>query len=65
MGLPSGKLDVIERDKCNQQEDCLLEMISVWLRMTDPEPTWETLVDAVKHFDPQRAQEIYSKYIAQ
>lgn len=60
--IPAEDLDAIQRDNFYQQNDCLREMIKRWLRITDPAPTWEELVEAVRLIDSRRAEEIKLKY---
>ena len=57
LGISNDKLQAI---RCDEQHihDCLREMISEWLKTTDPQPTWNNLADAVKPFDPSKAKEI-------
>ena len=52
--------DKLQAIKCDEQQvnGCLREMISEWLKSTDPQPTWNNLADAIKPFDPQKAEEI-------
>ena len=47
LGLRVTTLDII-RQTYNRSEDQFTEMLSKWLRMTDPPPTWETLIAALK-----------------
>ena len=41
-------LKVIEKD-CNDVNSCFREMLSTWLRMIDPPPSWEGLMTALEH----------------
>ena len=54
------KNDDLHAINLNEKEDdnCLREMLSLWLKNTNPLPTWSTLADAVEHYDPAKAQEI-------
>lgn len=64
LGIPEGELNKIKRDNFNQSDDCLREMISKWLKMIDPEPTWDRLVNAVEKInEKKKAQDIKSKYL--
>lgn len=61
LGIPYEELEVIAHN-WNIPSDCLREMIKVWLKMVDPEPTWERLVEAVEIIYPQQAQVIRLKH---
>ena len=39
-------------------DDCLREMLSLWLKQIDPRPTRKTLIEAVETYDPKLAQKI-------
>ena len=60
LGLPWQILDAIkiEEDTIN---DCLLEMLSEWLKQVDLKPTWKELVDVVECIDIAKAEEIKKK----
>ena len=42
-------LEAIERNHHDQLDECLRTMLTEWLKQTDPEPTWEALVTALKN----------------
>ena len=42
LGIDIGTLDAIEKDR-RVVQDCLSELISTWLRKTDPRPTRATI----------------------
>ena len=44
--IPSGRLDNIEA-KHHDPEDCLREMLKVWLNQVDPPPTWASIINAL------------------
>lgn len=49
LGLKERDLKVIEQDHAKDGvEVCLREMLSLWLKMINPHPTWEGLVAALK-----------------
>jgi hypothetical protein len=39
-------------------------MLKEWLKMIDPPPSWEQLVDALKVIDECKAEELRRKYCA-
>jgi len=47
LGLPSGKLDVIERDKFYQTKDCCNAMLKKWLEM-DTTASWHKLFTVIE-----------------
>ena len=55
-------LDKIESDK-QRVNDCLLEMLSEWLKQVDPPPTWNDIADAVERVDLLKAEEIRKRSI--
>ena len=61
LDVPSAELNAISADY-NRTRDCLREMIMEWLKMVDPLPTWEILVEAVELIDPETAINIHTKY---
>jgi hypothetical protein len=63
LGLPPGKLDAIQQDY-RSSDDSLREMLKEWLKMIDPPPSWEQLVDALKVIDECKAEELRRKYCA-
>ena len=46
--IKAAELKVIEM-KCTDAGSCLGEMISIWLRMADPPPSWVGLITALEH----------------
>lgn len=57
IGLENHILENITKDEKGVQE-CLGKMLSEWLKIADPPPTWNNIIDAVQTVDPSRAQEI-------
>lgn len=43
-------------------EDCLHEMLSVWLKKVNPRPSWQMLAEKVKFFDETVAEKICDMY---
>ena len=48
LGVEETTLNIIKSDCDNKAETCFREMLSVWLKMTDPRPSWKALVAALK-----------------
>lgn len=56
--IPDEKLTSIVSERLPYAVDNLREMLRVWLKQTDPKPSWEAIVEAVKPFDAKKADEI-------
>ena len=56
--LENANLSRIESECRGVPDNCLREMLSMWLRQVDPPPTKSALVDAVETYDPTLAQKI-------
>ena len=48
LGVDYDTLAAIRRNFKNETDDCFTEMLSKWLRMTDPPPTYERLIAALE-----------------
>ena len=48
LGIDQTTLRVIERDHRDMTRRCFMEMLSEWLKMIDPFPSWEGLIVALK-----------------
>ena len=57
LGIKDNILREIRQNE-KQGYDCLREMLSEWLKIDNPPPTWNSLADAVKLFNSAIAQEI-------
>ena len=55
LDLDSGALDTIEYNESGKAEDCLREMLHLWIRQINPRPSWSALVEAIELFDPKKA----------
>lgn len=62
LDLPAGVLQTIAKDN-SRSRDCLREMLEVWLKQTDPRPTWKALAEAVKPIDPNLSKTITDKHV--
>lgn len=43
-----GTLEAIKRDYRDISDDCLVALLTTWLRGTSPMPTWKALVDVLR-----------------
>ena len=48
LGVNQTSLRVIERDHRDMTKRCFMEMLTEWLKMIDPLPSWEGLIAALK-----------------
>lgn len=65
LNVPLCLVEVIEYDY-KKANDCLREMLKKWLEQTNPEPSWESLAEAVEVLGNQAiAKQIREKCIAQ
>lgn len=62
LDLPAGVLQTIAKDN-SRSRDCLREMLGVWLKQTNPRPTWKALAEAVEPIDPNLSKTITDKYV--
>jgi hypothetical protein len=46
--LSKNDTDAIKTEKCNNVLDCLTEMLSVYLKRAKPEPSWRSIIAALK-----------------
>jgi hypothetical protein len=58
LSLSHGQLTAFETKCRGVPDNCLREMLSAWLKQTDPRPTKSALVDAVEMYDPSLAEKI-------
>ena len=62
LGVETHILDNIKKDE-EGVRDCLHAMLSKWLKLVDPQPTWQELVDAVEKVDAATAQKIRKQHM--
>ena len=61
LNVPKSSLFTI-RTNNRGDHDRLCETLKVWLKQTDPPPTWHELADVIEPFDHSEAQEIRQRY---
>ena len=63
LGISHGTLRSIEVNCLRDPQNCLLEMLEMWLQQVDPPPTWATVIDAVEFMGKkQLGRELRHKY---
>lgn len=65
LGVDKGALKIIKKDYSGDCIDCLREMLSQWLKMVNPQPTWSVLIQALDDLkvDQELMEQIKCKYI--
>ena len=46
--IDDGELKQIKANNAGNTKDCLLEMLRVWLKQTNPPPSWSAIADAIE-----------------
>ena len=65
--LSKNDTDAIKKEKGNIVVDCLTEMLSVYLKRAKPEPSWKSIIAALKAKavgESQLAEELEKKYLS-
>ena len=64
LGIPNDELEIIEVNYREDPQRSLIGVLQLWLKRS-PQPTWEAIVEALKHpivGEPRLAAEIEAKY---
>ena len=60
--MPKGKLASIA-EKHRDPQNCLLEMLEIWLERVNPPPTWAAIIEAVEFLgEEQLGKTLRDKY---
>ena len=46
--IDAASLDAIEMENRGNVQDCLRNVLKIWLRRPQPRPTWEALMESLK-----------------
>ena len=60
--------DAIKKEKANYVGDCLTEMLSIYLKRDDPEPSWDSIIAALRVRavgESRVAQKLEQRYLSQ
>ena len=60
--IEEGKLNKVKSDNANS-DDCLREMLNLWLKKVDSKPSWSSMADALEDLGEESlAEHIRAKY---
>lgn len=65
LDIDLGTLNAIEKHRKGDPDECLLDMLNMWLKQVDPPPSWESLAEALESVsigEDHLAQQIRDKY---
>ena len=63
LGISHGSLRSIEVNCQRNPQNCLLEVLEMWLQQVDPPPTWAAVIDAVEFIGKkQLGKDLRHKY---
>lgn len=63
LGIDTGTLDAIKASQNHRSQNCLREMLKVWLKRAEPPPSWSAITEAVESLgDESLANSLRTKY---
>ena len=63
LGIEIGKLDTIGTAENHKPQNCLREMLRIWLNRVSPPPSWAAIAEAVELLGDQKlADQLRTKY---
>ena len=61
--IPKGTLSHIAEKYRDEPQNCLVEMLGMWLEQVQPPPTWVAIIEAVEFLgEKQLGKELRDKY---
>jgi hypothetical protein len=58
------RLESVRTAERNDPQNCLREMLKLWLNKINPPPSWSAITDAIKRLgNEELAQDLRSKYL--
>ena len=62
--IESHRLESIKTEEHHNTQNCLREMLKIWLKMINPPPSWSAITNALECIgDEQLARDLRSKYL--
>ena len=46
--IDDGELSKVKSDNAGNSDDCLREMLKIWLKKVDPKPSWSSMAEALE-----------------
>ena len=66
LNFEHGRLQCIETNNAKDCNNCLLEVLSEWLKRDDLKPSWEAIVEAISEMgEGNQAKHLRAKYCSQ
>lgn len=63
LGMSHGSLKSIEVNRQRDPQNCLLDVLEMWLQQVNPPPTWAAVIDAVEFIGKMRiGKDLRHKY---
>ena len=62
LSIETGRLDAIKTAENNKPQNCLREMLKIWLTRVSPPPSWAAIAEAVEVLDQSLADQLRTKY---
>ena len=63
LGMSHGSLKRIEVNRQRDPQNCLLDVLEMWLQQVNPPPTWAAVIDAVEFIGKMRiGKDLRHKY---
>ena len=63
LGMSHGSLKSIEVNRQRDPQNCLLDVLGMWLQQVNPPPTWAAVIDAVEFIGKMRiGKDLRHKY---
>ena len=64
LGVDPHRLESIKTAEHNDTQNCLREMLQIWLKKINPPPSWSAIIDALEDLGEQQlARDLRSKYV--
>ena len=58
------RLESIKTEEHHNTQNCLREMLKIWLKMINPPPSWSAITNALEYIgDEQLAHDLRTKYL--
>ena len=55
--IDNGELSKVQSNNAGNSDDCLREMLKIWLKKVDPKPSWSSMAEALDDLREQSLAE--------